>query len=131
MMKFNLGNDLEFVFKQLQDRNYIVLPDTTASGIVLKIHCEGNLEVDEYENGFLVLTPGSEIKEHTHINDIEKYIVLTGKLSVRNEEMNENLCFIGERHNIDKVYELTVIKTLKISKKLLDDKDDIVYYKSK
>jgi len=107
------------------------LPDTIASGIVLKIHCEGNLEVDGYENGFLVLTPGSEIKEHTHINDIEKYIVLTGKLSVRNEEMNENLCFIGERHNIDKVYELTVIKTLKISKKLLDDKDDIVYYKSK
>lgn len=115
------NQNLEYVFKQIQARNYTVLPDTIATGIVLKIHYEGYLEEEGYEKGFLVLTPNSEIKEHTHINDIEKYTILTGNLSVNNEKTNENICLIGEKHNINRVNELTVIKTLKIDKKLINN----------
>lgn len=115
------NQNLEYVFKQIQARNYTVLPDTIATGIVLKIHYEGYLEEEGYEKGFLVLTPNSKIKEHTHINDIEKYTILTGNLSVNNEKTNENICLIGEKHNINRVNELTVIKTLKIDKKLINN----------
>lgn len=115
------NQNLEYVFKQIQARNYTVLPDTIATGIVLKIHYEGYLEEEGYEKGFLVLTPNSEIKEHTHINDMEKYTILTGNLSVNNEKTNENICLIGEKHNINRVNELTVIKTLKIDKKLINN----------
>ena len=115
------NQNLEYVFKQIQARNYTVLPDTIATGIVLKIHYEGYLEEEGYEKGFLVLTPNSEIKEHTHINDIEKYTILTGNLSVNNEKTNDNICLIGEKHNINRVNELTVIKTLKIDKKLINN----------
>lgn len=116
------NQNLQYVFEQIINKNYTILPETIAQGIVLKIHYEGNLENDGYEKGFLVLTPNSEIKEHTHINDIEKYTNLTGKLSVKNKLTNENICLINEKHNIDKVQELTIIKTLKLSKELIKEK---------
>ena len=111
------SKELKYVFEQLIKRNYTVLPETISEGIVLKIHLEGNLETDGYEKGYLVLTPNSGILEHTHTNDIEKYINLSGIMSIKNKQEKENICEIGKTHNIDKTQELTIIKTIKISKK--------------
>lgn len=113
--KQNLG----YVSEQIKAGNYTFLPDEIANGIVLKIQYEGNLEKDGYEIGFLVLNQNAEIKEHIHTNDIEKYTILKGNLSVNNKEVNENICLINQKHNIDKVKEITVIKTLKINKESL------------
>lgn len=120
--KFNVENDdLTFVFTQLQNNNYIVLPSSIANGKVLKIMYDGNLETDGYERGYLILPYGSGIKEHIHQNDIEQYMVLLGSFSINGEYKLINECFIGGKHSIDPVCDLTIIKTTKISKKLFDE----------
>ena len=114
--------EIQYVFEQIINKNYTILPETIAIGTVLKITLEGDLDKNGYEKGYLVLTPNSGILEHQHINDIEKYTKLTGTMSVKNKTTSENICLIGEKHNIDKVKELTIIKTLKINKKIKKQK---------
>ena len=109
--------EIQYVLEQMAKDNYTVLPDTIAIGTVLKITEEGSLEEDGYEKGYLVLTPSSGILEHKHTDDIETYTCLTGRLSIKNKIEKENTCFIGKKHSIDIVKELTIIKTLKIKKK--------------
>lgn len=116
-------HDILFVLEQLETENYMVLPDTIAIGKVLKVIYDGNLETDGYERGYLILPYGSGIKEHTHENDIEQYSVLIGVLSINGENRLINECFIGDKHLIDPVPDFTIIKTIKISKRLLDEYD--------
>ena len=118
----NEEQEIQYVLNQITNKNYTILPDTIAIGTVLKIHIEGNLEKEGYEKGYLLLTPNSGIIKHKHINDIEIYKCLKGNLSIKNKTTNEDICLIGEEHNIDRVKELTIIKTLKIQKKIKKQK---------
>lgn len=109
-------NDVNFT------SDIVKLPDTIANGIVYKLGYDGNLAEDGYEKGFLILTKGSGIKKHRHLNDIEKYVLLSGILSVDGKQSSSNICLLGNEHNIDTVTETTIIKTLKISKDMIYDK---------
>lgn len=121
--------DLNFVFEQINNRNFKILPSTLATGPVFKITYDGNIENDLYERGFLVIPKGSSINEHLHTSDIEQYTLLTGDLLVNGIPMNVNECFIGETHSIDPVSELTIIKTIKISNKKLSNTPIKIYTK--
>lgn len=111
---------LKFIYFALTNKDYEKLGDNISEGNVFKIHFRGNLEEDNFEKGFLFIPKGSSIKKHTHTNDVELYRLITGELSVSGEKMNDNMCFIGESHNIDKVSRDTFIETFKVSKKYLD-----------
>ena len=117
---------IEFVVNAILNGEYTALPDTIAQGKVLKIHYNGDLSEEGYERGFLLLTPNSGIKKHKHINDIEKYTLLTGTLSIDGAICDENVCLIDEEHCIDKVQTITIIKTLKVSKELLNQKRNVL-----
>ena len=111
---------LKYITMEMKNGNYSVLGNNISNGTVFKIHFRGNLEEDLFEKGFLYIPKGSGIKEHTHINDVELYRLIDGTLSVGGEEMDSNMCFIGESHNIDNVSQDTFIETFKVSKKYLD-----------
>ncbi len=55
-------------------------------------------------------------KKHQHTNDIERYKLIEGTLSVNKEKTDNNICTLNNSHNIDIVYEPTIIQTCKISK---------------
>ena len=123
--------NLNFVFEQINNRNFTILPSSIATGPVFKITYDGDLEEDLYERGFLVIPKGSSINSHLHTSDIEQYTLLTGNLSINSVSMNVNECLIGECHSIDPVSELTIIKTIKISNKLINQIQQKQYIKSK
>lgn len=107
--------------KKIEDGNFALLPDSIAIGNVYKVSYEGNLIIDGYEKGFLFIPKGSGIKEHEHKDDIEQYTLISGELKINSEDMHVNRCLIGESHKIDPVSANTAIKTLKISKKLIEE----------
>ena len=111
---------LKYIAFALSHDDYQMLGDNISEGNVFKVHFRGNLEKDNFEKGFLFIPKGSSIKKHTHTNDVELYRLITGELSVFGKKMNDNMCFIGESHNIDKVSRDTFIETFKVSKKYLD-----------
>ncbi len=117
---------IEFVVNAILTGKYTVLPDTISNGKVLKIHYNGDLSEEGYEQGFLVLTPNSCIKKHKHTNDIEMYTLLHGTLSVDGNISDKNICLIDEEHCIDEVTTITIIKTLKVSKDLLEQKRNVL-----
>lgn len=123
--------NLGFVYEQINNRNFTILPSSIATGPVFKITYDGNLEEDLYERGFLVIPKGSSINSHLHTSDIEQYTLLTGTLSINGVSMNINECLIGESHSIDPVPELTIIKTIKISNKKLNKGPIRLYTKLK
>lgn len=112
---------ISFANKAIEDGNYTVLPDSIAIGNVYKVSYEGNLLVDGFEKGFLFIPKGSGIKEHEHRDDIEQYTLISGELKIDGEDMHVNRCMIGEKHKIDPVSVNTAVKTLKISKKLIEE----------
>ena len=117
------NQNIQYAINKIFAGEYQILPDSIAYGKVLKIHYKGDLNSQEgFELGFLILTPNSGIKKHKHINDIEKYQVIYGTLSIEGINSLENVCLIEEEHCIDKVTQLTIIKTIKINKKLLNEK---------
>lgn len=120
--KLSLKQKLEFIKEQIENNNYIVLPDTISINTVYKINYTGNLNYDGYELGFLFIPNGSGIKEHTHLNDIEQYKLLSGSLSVKGIISNSNQCLISDSHNIDVVNEDTFIETYKINKQFISEK---------
>ena len=69
---------IRYVYNQLINGNYKILPDGIAIGKVRKITFDGNLIEDGYERGFLYIEKNAGIKEHTHTNDIERYNALSG-----------------------------------------------------
>lgn len=115
---------LKYISMSLMNGNYSLLGNTISEGKVFKIPFRGNLEEDMFEKGFLFIPKGSSIKMHKHINDIELYLLIRGDLSVKGQEVSENMCFLGEEHNIDPVSSDTFIETFKISKKYLDKVSD-------
>lgn len=106
----------------LQDGLYTKLPDTIAINTVYKIPYSGSLTDDGYEIGFLYIPVGSGIKEHTHINDVERYLCVQGDLRVKGESCNNNICLLDQSHDITEVTYDTIIQTCKVSKFALGDK---------
>ena len=129
-MFYDDKQNLDFVYHQINNRNFQILPETISTGPIFKILFESNLAKDGYEKGFLVIPKGSSIKEHTHIEDIEEYNLLTGNLSIKGENMNKNRCFNLEKHSIDHVSEFTVIKTIKIKNELISNLQTKAYKKT-
>jgi len=115
----NQIDEIKFVNEQIQNQNYVVLPDTIAIGSVYKISAFGNLNDDGYEVGYLYLPAGSGIKEHVHVNDIERYKLLSGILRIKDSNADVNICLLDNSHCIDKVTEPTIIQTCKINKNYL------------
>lgn len=113
-------NEMDYVKEKIESKEYKILPDTIADGVVYKVSYQGSLEEDGYEMGFLFLPKGSGIKKHKHIEDIEQYVLVSGNLSVGGEVLNINTCLIGGEHNIDIVLEDTIVATLKLSKRYVD-----------
>ena len=116
--------EMMFINNQMQNKNYLVLPSTIAKGKVYKISLFGNLDKDGMEVGYLHLTVGSGIKEHTHISDIERYKLLIGELKINGDSMNENICLLNNCHSIDEVSKITVIQFCKVNKLYLNKLDD-------
>ena len=113
--------DISAVSEILASDKYKILPESIAIGQVYKVSYEGDLLIDGYEKGFLFIPKGSGIKEHEHKDDIEQYTLISGELKLNGESMHVNRCMIGESHGIDPVSVNTAIKTLKISKKLIEE----------
>ena len=124
-----MDKKLQFILEQIKLKNYTLLPGTISTGIVYKIHCDGDLDCLGFEKGFLVMTNGSSIKEHKHVENVERYKVLVGNLKINGIEQNENICLLGESHSIDVVDKLTIIETFKVDKKMLAINDDFVMIK--
>lgn len=108
-----LPNNIDEIIKKIT-----ILDSNVATGIVFKINIEGNLEQDNYELGYLYLLPGSSIKNHMHINQIETYTLIQGDLSINDIKYIKDYCHIGESHSIDQVKDNTIIKTYKVKSKL-------------
>lgn len=111
---------LEYISMEMENGNYTILNDSISKGTVFKIPFRGDLEEDNFEIGYLYIPKGSAIKKHVHTNDIEMYRLIDGILSVDGIKQCNNMCFIGESHNIDKVECDTFIETFKVNKKYLD-----------
>lgn len=118
-IKNNIIKEMIFVTEQIENNHFSILPNTIANGKVYKIPAFGNLNTDGYEVGYLYLPTGSGIKEHQHINDIERYKLLNGELKINNSVMDTNICLLNNSHCINKVSKPTIIQTCKISKSYL------------
>ncbi len=123
--KFLLASKLPKFILDIFNNDVVMLANHTtvlgshiADGLVYKIHIEGILDQDGYESGFLYLTKGSSIKEHTHTDDFERYILVAGELKMNGQFMLENECSNGESHFIDPVLEDTIICTYKQKQKV-------------
>lgn len=111
----------EIIKNKISKKEYIILDSNIAEGLVFKITENGSLTTDGYEIGYLYLKTGSSIKKHKHINDIERYELIKGNLSIDSKKANTNICLFNESHCIDKVTEDTYIKTCKINKNILNN----------
>ena len=109
-------------FSTLTDYEEIsILRSDIAVGNIIKIRIKGDIKVDTEEEGYLFLQKGTKILPHKHIDDMETYKVIYGKVIINGEEANYNTCSLGEEHSIDKVLENTLIKYHK-TKVLIKDK---------
>ena len=86
--------NIEEIKEKINNNEYSLVPDKIAIGEVIKIHIKGDLNIDGYETGYLYLRPNTGIKEHEHINDIERYKLITGTLKVQGINTNLNICNI-------------------------------------
>ena len=111
----NKNEEIKYVYQQLETGNYTLLPNNIAIGKVYKIPYYGNLVTDGLEIGYLYLEKNSGIKEHPHIDNIERYQLLQGTLAVAGEKCTQNICFLNQKHSIDPVSEPTIIQTCKIN----------------
>lgn len=109
-----------FIRSKIAVEDYKILSKNMSIGNVYKIENYGKLNVDGYECGFLYLPKGSSVIPHTHTDDIEQYMLVSGKLSINGIEQQENICMLGETHSIDTVPVDTIIATCKVDKKLFE-----------
>ena len=101
--------------------NYQCLPKRIMNGqTIYKIHIEGDLKKDGYEKCLLYIPAHSSINLHTHDDFVEEYSVIEGKLSVNGIECNTNRCLFGESHNVDASQHRILLRTLKISRELIE-----------
>lgn len=113
--------NIEEIKEKINNNEYSLVPDKIAIGEVIKIHIKGDLNIDGYETGYLYLRPNTGIKEHEHINDIERYKLIIGTLKVQGINTNLNICNINKKHNIDIVDIETIIEYTKINKDEIDN----------
>lgn len=113
MTKYN--EEIKYVFSKLKEGNYEILSNDIAIGKVYKITSYGDLEKDGFELGYLYLEKGSGIKEHYHEDNIERYQLLYGNLTVAGESCTQNICLLHQKHSIQPVYTDTIIQTFKIN----------------
>lgn len=85
-------------------RSTTILDETLAQGLVYKILIEDKYEEMGYETGFLYLTNGSSIKEHSYDDDSIEYVVIDGDLEIKSKKYKA-----GESHKIDSVSKDTII----------------------
>ena len=126
--------EIDFVREQIVRGNYTMLNNSVSIGNVYKVIYEGDLKSCGYEKAYLYLPTGTGIKEHIHTEDIEKYTLIYGIMSFNNECNITNECLIGCSHGVDIVDEDTIIKTLKINKRMiitsqLNNLDEKLYIK--
>lgn len=114
---------MDYVMDKINKGEYSLVSEKLAIGKVYKVLLEGNLDIDGYEKGFLMLPKGSGIKKHTHINDVERYEIVNGVLSVFGNVVDVNICNINESHNIDVVDVDTIVSTYKVTKNYIDEND--------
>lgn len=109
-------NEITYVNTCLNNGIYQLLPNTIARGEVYKIPFMGDIDTYGYEVGYLYLPKGSSIKLHYHIDNIERYLLICGTLSVNGNNVDHNICTLNKGHNIDEVLEDTIIQYCKIDK---------------
>lgn len=109
-------NEIEFVKEQLEKGNYTMLDESIAIGTVYKIHSVGNLAEEGFEIGYLYIPKGCGIKSHPHYDNLERYLLIYGDLTVGGQKKDYDICTLNNSHNIDPVSEDTIIQTCKINK---------------
>ncbi len=87
-----------------------LLPNNIAVGDVLKVRVSGDIREDNEEWGYLYLPKGTKILPHTHIDDMEKYELIFGKIIINGKEAKYNTCLPGKQHSIDMAVENSLIK---------------------
>lgn len=116
-MKNNIEDVLMYVVSQISSKNYIILSDYMADGLVYKIPLVGNLKEEGYEMGYLYLPVSSGIKEHMHINNtVERYRLINGELKVNGNSELVNICDLEDSHSVDKVEKPTLIEYCKVNR---------------
>lgn len=61
----------------------------------------------------------SYVFNHEHKNDIERYRLIEGVLSINDQRLHENICTIHQSHSIDRVPIDTIIETFKMTEEYL------------
>lgn len=113
MTKYN--DEIKYVYSKLREGNYEILSNDIAIGKVYKITSYGDLEKDGFELGYLYLKKGSGIREHYHEDNIERYQLLYGTLTVSGEACTQNICLLHQKHSIQPVCTDTIVQTFKIN----------------
>ncbi len=114
-------SDIIFIMNQIDYDNYQLLPRKVVNDMdIFKIVYEGDLKEAGYEKCFLYLPPHSSIRLHTHINDVEEYSVVQGTLNVNGVECSISRCLLGESHCVNSSNKPIIIKTIKISRELIE-----------
>ena len=116
-------NKLDYVQNKITNNRYRYLDSKISFGIVCKIPGHTTLVKEGYEQGFLYMTAGSRINNHTHTEEIEIYNRLDGNPNIFNNNSNINICEINNNHEINMVDRLAIIETFKIRKDLLDNEN--------
>ena len=115
------GKNLKYIVDQIHLGNYKELSmKMTNDFLVYKVVYEGDLMRDGYEKAYLYMFPGASIKLHTHINDAEEYTLMQGTLNVNGVECTTNRCLLGESHCVNSSNKPIIIKTIKISRELIE-----------
>lgn len=109
-------DEIEFVKEQLNIGNYVLLDEKITIGSVYKVNFFGSLKNDGLEISYLYLPKGSGIKLHTHVDNLERYLLICGSLKVNSKQVEYDICTLNKSHNIAPVSEDTIIQTCKIGK---------------
>ena len=101
----NLDNiSKQTIIKNMKGIEYAEFLDSTISvGNILRVPFKGDLKTVGYEIGALVMEPGSQIKEHDHIEYIETYSVINSNNNIildpeKKVFENFNFCDIKKIH---------------------------------
>lgn len=103
-----------------------LLPKDKATGTVIKVLIDGNLDKDGQETALLYMLKGSSIKPHEHTTETGKevYVAIAGELKMEGVSLDANICNVGMEHWIDEVEEDTIIGTYK-TKEIKKEIEDI------
>ena len=112
---------INYVQSKIDNKRFVFLNNNISFGIVCKIPGHTTLVREGYEQGFLYMTAGSRINNHTHTEEMEIYNRIYGNPNIFNNSSNINICEINNNHEITMVDRLAIIETFKIKKDLLSE----------